>query len=75
MARFGALFFLGSFEERMGKTMNNDSFSTLPQSCYGTRQVVEAKFRAFLPCLGDSVAMPMFRAGRREEIVGMSIRF
>ena len=66
---------LGRIGERLDKTIDNDSFSTLSQSCYGTRQVVEANLCAFLPCLGGSVAMSVFRAGRREELVGNSIRF
>ena len=67
--------FLCRFGERLGKTIHNSPFSTLPHPCYGTRQVIEAKFRAFLPCLGDSIAMSTFRAGRRKEIVGSSARF
>ena len=66
---------LGRIGERLGKKNHNGPFSTLPQPCYGSRQVVEAKFRASLPCLGDSGAIPMFRAGRREELVGISARF
>ena len=65
---------LGRIRERLGKTIHNGPLSTLPQPCYGTRQVVEANLCAFLPCLGGSVALSVFRAGRREEFVGMSSR-
>ena len=67
--------FLGRIGERLDKTMNNGLCSTLPQSFHGIRQVVEAKFRASLPpYLGDFGAISTFRAGRREEFVGVSAR-
>ena len=55
--------------ERLGKTIHNGQFSTLPQPCYGTRQIVEAKFRASLPCLGDSGAISIFRAWQERNLL------
>ena len=61
--------FLSPVEERSGKKIHNSPCCVWSQRRYDMREVVEAKFRRVLTCIGDSVATWTFREGWRESFV------